>query len=46
LTSRGNTIFVPRLVADVASPVEFSGMAKDDVQSKAAMAIRVSLVIG
>jgi hypothetical protein len=30
----------------VASAVEFSGMAKDDVQSKAAIAIRVNLVIG
>jgi hypothetical protein len=37
---------VPGFVADVKSPVEFSGMAKDDVQSKAAIAIRVSLVIG
>jgi hypothetical protein len=34
------------VLRDVATPVEVSDMAKDDAESKTAMAIRVNLVIG
>jgi hypothetical protein len=45
--SCGNTIFMSGFVlGDVAMPVEVSDMAKDDAESKTAIAIRVSLVIG
>ena len=33
-------------VADVATSVEVADMAKDDVESKAAITIRVNLVMG
>jgi hypothetical protein len=46
-TSWGITILASGLVLrDVASPVEVSDMAKDDAESKTAIAIRVNLVIG
>jgi hypothetical protein len=47
LISGGNTIFVSGFVlGDVAVPVNVSDMAKDDAESKTAIAIRVNLVIG
>jgi hypothetical protein len=45
--SWGNTIFTSGFVAgNVAIPVVVSAMAKDDAESKTAIAIRVNLVIG
>jgi hypothetical protein len=46
-TSWGITILASEFVLrGVATPVEASDMAKDDAESKTAMAIRVNLVIG
>jgi hypothetical protein len=46
-TSWGITILASEFVLrDAAVPVEASDMAKDDAESKTAMAIRVNLVIG
>ena len=45
--SCGNTIFMAGfMLGDAAMPVEVSDMAKDDAESKTAIAIRVNLVIG
>jgi len=47
LTSGGNTIFVSGFVlGDGAIPGDVSDMAKDDAESKTAIAIRVNLVMG
>jgi hypothetical protein len=46
-TSWGITILASEFVLrDIAIPVEVSDMAKDDAESKTAIAIRVNLVIG
>jgi hypothetical protein len=46
-TSWGITILASEFVLKGAAiPVEVSDMAKDDAESKTAMAIRVNLVIG